>query len=162
MAPAPTAGISTLAGSQSDLSRFLRLFCAEDPAELAALGTLLRWGQIFGGYRRSLRQGLRELAGDLAPAELEALVDEAALLSPEPIVGFLAALQHWRPQEELKRVRAPVTVLWGDLDRIIPREAAAATAADFPDGRLVVWEGVGHSPQLERPDEFARFAFGLV
>jgi pimeloyl-ACP methyl ester carboxylesterase len=162
VSPAPTAGIGALRGSGSDLSRLLRLFDADDPGQRVALEALLRWGQAFGVYRGSLRRGLQELVGRVPAPQLEVLLDDAALLSPEPILGFLAALQHWRPGLQLGRVTAPVTVLWGEDDPIISREIAAATAGDFPNSKLLIWRGAGHSPQLEQPGPFADLAFGLA
>jgi pimeloyl-ACP methyl ester carboxylesterase len=86
---------------------------------------------------------------------MEALLEEASHVPGRAILGFLSALHHWDIRPLLAAVRAPVTVLRGDEDELIPGDAAEATARDFPAGRLVTWHGAGHSPQLERPDQFA-------
>jgi pimeloyl-ACP methyl ester carboxylesterase len=51
--------------------------------------------------------------------------------------------------------RGPVTVVWGDRDRLVPRGHLAGVAAAFPDAHAEVWPGMAHHPQLERPRELA-------
>jgi len=51
-------------------------------------------------------------------------------------------------------VRAPALMVHGDRDRLVRLEAARAVAALRPDWRLEVFDGVGHTPQLEAPDRF--------
>lgn len=57
------------------------------------------------------------------------------------------------PRPLLPTIDAPVLLLWGELDRLIP----VANAQDYldllPDGRRVVLDGLGHLPQEEAPQE---------
>lgn len=61
-------------------------------------------------------------------------------------------------EEELGRVRSPVTLLWGAEDREVPPEVARA-AADALIGskvNLEILEGVGHHVPIEAPDDLRR------
>ncbi|GAA2858176.1 alpha/beta fold hydrolase [Pseudonocardia halophobica] len=53
------------------------------------------------------------------------------------------------------RVPVPTLVLWGDRDRLVAPRLAVRTARTFPDGRLVMLDGVGHIAQIETPDRVA-------
>jgi pimeloyl-ACP methyl ester carboxylesterase len=50
----------------------------------------------------------------------------------------------------------PTLIMWGDHDNIIPVRQAHATHAAIPGSRLEIFEGAGHFPHCEQPDEFAR------
>jgi pimeloyl-ACP methyl ester carboxylesterase/RimJ/RimL family protein N-acetyltransferase len=66
----------------------------------------------------------------------------------------------WQPQEDaatfLSQVRCPTLVAWGDKDRIIPLEAMGFFMANIPNAVPVVFEGAGHAPMLEVPQDFNR------
>jgi pimeloyl-ACP methyl ester carboxylesterase len=53
-----------------------------------------------------------------------------------------------------ERVAAPTLLLWGRHDRIIPLARAEELAARLPDARLEVFDGAGHCPMFECPEEF--------
>lgn len=48
----------------------------------------------------------------------------------------------------------PIMVVWGDADLIIPIGHGQRAARDLPIDRFEVFEGAGHFPHLERPDDF--------
>jgi len=48
----------------------------------------------------------------------------------------------------------PALILWGDNDPIIPVSHGIEAHESMPGSRLVVFEGVGHFPQVEVPDLF--------
>jgi pimeloyl-ACP methyl ester carboxylesterase len=49
----------------------------------------------------------------------------------------------------------PTLVIWGSKDPIIPVAHGEYAHRAMPGSRLEVFDGVGHFPQLERPDEVA-------
>jgi len=53
------------------------------------------------------------------------------------------------------RIRVPVTVIWGDADRLCMVEGADELAEALPQAKIVILEGVGHTPQIESPDVVA-------
>ncbi len=65
--------------------------------------------------------------------------------------GFLAA----REPVELERIKTPALILWGDRDQLFPRSEQTSLLARIPDASLRVYAQTGHSPQWERPAEFA-------
>ena len=51
------------------------------------------------------------------------------------------------------RYDGPVSVLWGTSDVLIPVSHAARVCEALPQAKLTVWDGMGHHPQRERPDQ---------
>ncbi len=51
------------------------------------------------------------------------------------------------------RYDGPVSVLWGTSDVLIPVSHAARVCEALPQAKLTVWEGMGHHPQCERPEQ---------
>ena len=49
----------------------------------------------------------------------------------------------------------PSLIVWGANDPIIPLEHGLAAHKAMPGSRFEVFDGVGHFPQLERPQEFS-------
>jgi pimeloyl-ACP methyl ester carboxylesterase len=160
VAPSPTCGPDAMREAANPLGRLMRAFDTEG----SAVSALLEWSRASGMHRRFLERGLRELVGaaPLSADRLEQLLGDALRVPAAALLGLLSALQHWDPRPDLPSIRAPVTVLVGGADPLITVDSAAATARDFPRGELVTWAGAGHSPMLERPDEFARLLFGLL
>ncbi|MBB5077161.1 alpha/beta fold hydrolase [Nonomuraea endophytica] len=64
----------------------------------------------------------------------------------------LAAEAAARPEEDVRRIAVPVSVIHGAGDPR-PVGSVAALAGALPDGRLHVLEGAGHHPWRERPGE---------
>lgn len=48
----------------------------------------------------------------------------------------------------------PTLILWGDNDPIIPMSHGIEAHEVMPGSRLEIFEGVGHFPQVEAPDQF--------
>lgn len=57
---------------------------------------------------------------------------------------------------EAAAVQAPTLIVWGAEDRVLPLRHAFAAAERLPDAWLKVMTGVGHVPQIEDADGFAR------
>ncbi|HSK18698.1 MAG TPA: alpha/beta fold hydrolase [Longimicrobiales bacterium] len=54
--------------------------------------------------------------------------------------------------DELARLRLPVSIVWGERDRLLPLAGVRQAAQALPDARLIVIPGTGHSPNWERPE----------
>ena len=52
--------------------------------------------------------------------------------------------------------RVPLTVAWGDRDRILPPRQARRAAALLPDARHLALPGCGHVPMIDDPELVAR------
>ena len=146
------------------------LIAAAEPARVAAL-TLL----APGGYGPEINAGLlRRYAAATTPAELEACLREMAA---KPVATDLDALARLRaapgqkdmleriaalitrdgrqgviPADMLETIVAPVTVLWGEKDGVVPFGQTASLPARF---RLTALPGAGHMLVEEAPEEVA-------
>ena len=49
---------------------------------------------------------------------------------------------------------APTLIIWGDKDSIIPVEQGRAAHKEIRGSRLEIFEGTGHFPHCEHPDQF--------
>lgn len=54
----------------------------------------------------------------------------------------------------LRRLEAPVGVIWGERDRVVPISTLGVIRAIRPEVVVETIPGAAHIPQLERPDEF--------
>jgi pimeloyl-ACP methyl ester carboxylesterase len=50
----------------------------------------------------------------------------------------------------------PTLLMWGTKDRAVDFRSAERLRRNFHDARLVAFEGVGHLPYEEAPEEFNR------
>ena len=109
-------------------------------------------------------QGMRPVAEQMAdrlfgPGPSEKLTQEimAMMLATNP-AGAAAAVRGRaeRPdyQPVLKAITAPALVCAGDHDSYSTAEITGELAGCLPGSEVVVMEGVGHLPNLERPDAF--------
>lgn len=80
-----------------------------------------------------------------------------ALKNAEGRVGrfTVPSLGDWDWRSALRSVKARTLVLHGTLD-VIPPGQARVWAESLPNARLVLFEGVGHFPYLEAPEQFGR------
>ncbi|GAA2798928.1 hypothetical protein GCM10010441_24940 [Kitasatospora paracochleata] len=144
-------------------------FAAAQPARvggLVFLGSPARLADTPGAG--AIRAWADALADPLDPAALRALVD--SLVSrplPEEFAeqmvreNLRVPARVWRetvhglldepPPTGLDAVTAPVLVVWGDRDRILPRSDQQRLAAAFPQATLLVHEGSGHVVHWDEP-----------
>ncbi|MBY0240514.1 MAG: alpha/beta hydrolase [Burkholderiaceae bacterium] len=59
-----------------------------------------------------------------------------------------------QPQPAYERI--PTLIVWGEQDRILHPDGAAAFAALFPRSRTIMMPGIGHLPMAEQPRQVAR------
>jgi pimeloyl-ACP methyl ester carboxylesterase len=57
-------------------------------------------------------------------------------------------------REVLPRIEVPTLLLYGELDQRSPLKVAKELNQRIPSSQLVVIEGVGHSVNVEAPEEF--------
>ena len=62
----------------------------------------------------------------------------------------------------LRMVNIPARVVWGREDRLVPLECGELYRQALPQSDLVVIDQCGHSPQVEKPDEFVRIALEFL
>jgi pimeloyl-ACP methyl ester carboxylesterase len=87
-------------------------------------------------------------------------MDKAFLTAARSLLLVLADPRQYRAA--MDRIEAPVLVLHGDRDRLIPVEAAREVAERHAGWRYVELAGVGHVPQLEVPQRVAEEILGWL
>ncbi|GII78954.1 alpha/beta hydrolase [Sphaerisporangium rufum] len=89
-----------------------------------------------------------------------------AMMRAAPPAGAAAALRGRAERDDhtatLAGLTVPATVVVGREDAYTPVADAEFMARTIPDADLVVVDGAGHLPNLERPEEFDRALRGLL
>ncbi len=111
----------------------LRGFQFHDPAQVP------EWDELYGREPTPEEQDLQ-----LRNREMAARLTWKPYLFNPRLPRFLA------------RVTNPTLIVWGREDRIIPPICGEQYLRLLPNATLRVIEGCGHSPPLERPDDFVR------
>jgi pimeloyl-ACP methyl ester carboxylesterase len=142
-----------LAGSRSD---------ADSPERRAARADTIR---LVG------ERGVEALWEDMRPKLFPEDVSDAVVRRAREIAleqkpdGIVAAVEAIRDRSDSTELVAsldvPVLVTVGDRDPFISVEDARQMAGSAPKGRLHVFEGCGHLPSVQRPDEFNRLLVEL-
>jgi non-heme chloroperoxidase len=57
---------------------------------------------------------------------------------------------------ELREIRAPTLILWGEQDPLFPREEQERLAAAIPGAALKIYPESGHAVHWERPEWIVR------
>jgi pimeloyl-ACP methyl ester carboxylesterase len=138
-------------------------------ARLAALTLIDPWGLRVDGvtgidpFASTDEQTLRDLfadptAADPQVARILAPEGEDALLKGKMVTAKLA----WQPRlrdphlaKWLHRIDVPTLIVWGEQDRLLPLDYAAAWRRAIPGARLATVPGAGHLPHAEKPEETA-------
>jgi 3-oxoadipate enol-lactonase len=97
--------------------------------------------EIFADPTRvpaTFRDDLRWQTAHAAPGQFEAVAEEFARLGREPYA----------------QLRLPTLVVWGEADSMIPVQRGRLLAAAIPGARYAGLPGVGHTCQVEAPQEF--------
>lgn len=113
--------------------------------------------QKYLKQNRGFFAGSLKMMAPMAPEdELWARLVEAGFQQDEDAtLKNLPALLEWKPGDSLRSIAAPKLVISGEHDPLCGGETADR-AAQALGARHVVIPGVGHSPNLEAPDEFTR------
>lgn len=72
------------------------------------------------------------------------------------------AVQHHDACDRLSAIRAPVLILHGRLDRMVPTDRAEQLHAGIPGSTLVVLDGAGHQFHSERAEQVDRLVIDFI
>jgi pimeloyl-ACP methyl ester carboxylesterase len=127
-----------------------------------AAGLYVAGVEQLDAFLRTDEQRLRDFFHD--PKQADEMI--ARVLRPEledvalknrTIVAKLT----WQPRGHdphlskwLHRIDVPTLLIWGDHDRMFPKEHALAYARLIPGAKVVIVPQCGHVPQIEKPDVF--------
>jgi pimeloyl-ACP methyl ester carboxylesterase len=87
-------------------------------------------------------------------------MDRAFLAAARSLLRVLADPRRYR--HAMAAVAVPVLLVHGDSDRLVSVHNARDVAARNPDWRYTELPGVGHTPQLEVPDQLATEVLGWL
>jgi len=72
-----------------------------------------------------------------------------------------SAIRH-NMKKDLRKIRIPVSLIWGKNDKITPPEVADEFHLLLPDSELHWIDCCGHAPMMEHPQEFNRLLKGFL
>ncbi len=156
------AAVQACAGTRPQAVARLMLVDSPPPAGFHAPDASLRGAEVLAAEpspparRAMIAQALPSVMPTRRPPYFEELVDEACKISPSCIVPNAEALENMDLSEVARAYGGPVLVLRGGQDYLITPALAEATRAAYGEERtrLITWDDVGHSPQIEAPDRF--------
>lgn len=112
---------------------------------------------LTGGLRSVIRDEMKPnylASGPGKKAILDLCLDMALTLGPEVFARQSRALRARADrQAALAAFKGPALVLMGAQDRLCPRDRHELMHELMPQSQLVIVEGAGHLPALERPVE---------
>ena len=95
-------------------------------------------------------------AKDVIARALRPELEDAALKNRTTVAKLT-----WQPRSHdphlhkwLHRIVVPTLLVWGDHDRMFPKEHALAYQRLIPGAKVVIIPDCGHVPQIENPDAF--------
>jgi len=109
-----------------------------------------------------LEEVLEAFPGMLSPGAPPGLLEELTVMWADNVgsrkPGGYRAMAHSMAEADLRdvlsRIEVPTLLLYGELDQRSPLQVANELHERIPWSQLVVIEGVGHSANVEAPEEF--------
>jgi pimeloyl-ACP methyl ester carboxylesterase len=114
-------------------------------------------------FLRSDEQRIRDLFYDQDLAEAVVMASERPELEDAALKNrMMTAKLSWQPrnhdpqlQKWLHRIDVPTLLIWGEHDRLFPKDYAFAYQRLIPGSKAVIIPECGHLPQVEKADAFA-------
>jgi pimeloyl-ACP methyl ester carboxylesterase len=82
-------------------------------------------------------------------------IEQDFLAAARSVVSTAGFVRGWPYRRIIRTIQAPVLLVHGDRDRLVPLAAARAAARQNPSWTLTVLHDLGHVPQLEAPRDTA-------
>lgn len=92
----------------------------------------------------------------------DALIDDAMRIRLAAVLGNSRAVERWNVVPVLHRLQMPTLIVHGSDDQLVPLGHAQRWRQWLPNSQLVTIQRCGHSPNVERPDVFARALFEFL
>lgn len=136
-----------------------------DAINLPGAGLLVRATMPYALHNRWAATGIYTtvVANGNPPDEdlLERLQERAFKLAPGAFAAnrTISASGHARNAYFRRRVayEGPVRALWGERDRLVPVAHIGGLRRALPHADVTVWDGMGHHPQRERPEDLSTY-----
>jgi pimeloyl-ACP methyl ester carboxylesterase len=158
------AASDLLRGAMGSVTEMLRprlgsLRAAADRVDRLRRAVLASPGDVSGAVAR-----ITQFGPDAPHSVVRHVVHLAERTASEVWTDALPGLMEVDLRHAVARVNVPALVVVGEYDRVTPPAIAVELASSLPEGRLVVVDGAGHIPMLERPATLSReiAAFALA
>jgi pimeloyl-ACP methyl ester carboxylesterase len=79
--------------------------------------------------------------------------------------AIIRTVRRWdaeRVSRDAHLITQPTLILWGDRDREVPLADGQRLEKEIANARLIVFQGCGHLPHEEYPEEFTRIVSGFI
>lgn len=148
------AGAATGGGMERELKRLARLFTRDHGAARRSVNLLDR---VMASPRlRTVALRNQMVYGDRVPATDAAAMSKAFADTPVFATFIEALTANERKLEGLDRIDVPVTIAWGDKDRVLPQAKHEAFFRErLPQARFVTITKAGHTPFWDAPERIA-------
>ncbi|MFZ3219349.1 MAG: alpha/beta hydrolase [Rhodoferax sp.] len=106
--------------------------------------------------RGMVESSVRNVYGDpqkVTPALVDRYYELALRAGNRQALAQRLALTGYGDTQPIKALKLPTLILWGAKDRLIPLENGNRFASDIAGSRLVVFDGLGHVPHEEDPQQ---------
>lgn len=130
---------------------------------IGAAGIHLKDVEQVDTFLSNDEQRIRDLFHDQELAEAVIAGSERPELEDAALKNrMMTAKLSWQPRNHdphlrkwLHRIKVPTLLVWGDHDRLFPKEYALAYQRLIPGAKVVIIPNCGHLPHVEKGDEFA-------
>ena len=68
----------------------------------------------------------------------------------------MSVSRDFAPWDDIDQLSMPVLILWGQEDQLIDVSKAQMFSDEIPNDTLIIYDGIGHLPMEENPDDVAR------
>ena len=92
----------------------------------------------------------------------ERATEIALACAPQTLKENLESMHQTRFLSDLSKITAPTLILHGKDDLTIPLELMVPTLRAIVHAQVIIFTQCGHSPQVERPKEFAEAYLGFL
>lgn len=104
--------------------------------------------------REAIRQTRDAASAPVPDIVLDAIVREAQHGALARFAATAAAMPAWVLDGKLGEIKAPVHLIWGLSDQVMPLDYARRMQAELPTATLTTLDACGHVPQVECPVRF--------
>ena len=123
---------------------------------------------VFTRFLRRLVYDPAAISPEFARLYYDMFFQPGAVRAFTAILRAVVTIRGARPgilepiREGLGTIAAPVLILWGRRDRILPVGQALDAAGRIPGARLHIFERCGHMPNVEYPEAFNRLVLEFL
>ena len=140
--------------------------CIEEQADYFQMPGIAKMVSGFGGDDFSLEEQRRLVRNlvhpDFADRVSEDLVEQRYAVARTQPKDVLARMKTPNLGPRLGELKQPILVLWGLNDQFCPETGARHFLSQCEDARCITFTRTGHWVQVERGDEFNRYALDFL